>query len=74
MDSGVRRGGDIVKALVCGAKAVLVGRAPLYGVSVAGQEGVERALGLLSTEMEKTMAFLGATSVAALNRDMIFSK
>jgi (S)-mandelate dehydrogenase len=64
LDSGVRRGGDIVKALALGASAVLSGRPTLYGLSVAGEAGASHALALLRRELDATMAFTGCTSVA----------
>src|SRR5690606_29699043 len=59
LDSGVRRGSDVVKAMALGADAVLVGRAPLYGLAAAGQAGVARAIDLLRSETSRTMAMLG---------------
>jgi isopentenyl diphosphate isomerase/L-lactate dehydrogenase-like FMN-dependent dehydrogenase len=70
LDSGIRRGSDIVKALALGAKAVLTGRATLYGTSVAGQAGAEKALSILHTEFEKTMAYVGCRSVAEVSADI----
>jgi isopentenyl diphosphate isomerase/L-lactate dehydrogenase-like FMN-dependent dehydrogenase len=64
LDSGVRRGSDVVKAVALGADAVLVGRAPLYGLAAAGQAGVARAIELLRSETSRTMAMLGARTVA----------
>jgi isopentenyl diphosphate isomerase/L-lactate dehydrogenase-like FMN-dependent dehydrogenase len=60
LDSGVRRGSDVVKAVALGADAVLVGRAPLYGLAAAGEAGVSRAIELLRSETARTMAMLGA--------------
>jgi isopentenyl diphosphate isomerase/L-lactate dehydrogenase-like FMN-dependent dehydrogenase len=60
LDSGVRRGSDVVKAVAMGADAVLVGRAALYGLAAAGEPGVDRALQLLKAETERTLAMLGA--------------
>jgi isopentenyl diphosphate isomerase/L-lactate dehydrogenase-like FMN-dependent dehydrogenase len=60
LDSGVRRGSDVVKAIALGADAVLVGRAPLYGLAAAGEPGVTRAIELLRSETARTMAMLGA--------------
>jgi isopentenyl diphosphate isomerase/L-lactate dehydrogenase-like FMN-dependent dehydrogenase len=60
LDSGVRRGSDIVKAMAMGADAVLAGRAPLYGLAAAGEVGVTRAIALLHEETRRTMAMLGA--------------
>ncbi|VCU70559.1 (S)-mandelate dehydrogenase [Pigmentiphaga humi] len=71
LDSGVRRGSDIAKAIAMGADSVLVGRAPLYGVTVGGKEGAKRALALLANELEKTMAFLGCRAIDELNRGLI---
>jgi isopentenyl diphosphate isomerase/L-lactate dehydrogenase-like FMN-dependent dehydrogenase len=66
MDSGVRRGSDIVKALCLGARAVLVGRAYAYGLAAAGQAGVTRALQILRNDVERTLRLLGCPSVQEL--------
>jgi L-lactate dehydrogenase (cytochrome) len=71
MDGGVRRGGDIVKALCLGARAVLIGRAYAYGLAAAGQPGVARAIDILRTDIERTLRLLGCPSVAALNPSYI---
>jgi len=71
LDSGVRRGSDVVKALALGAKAVMVGRAPLYGVAAAGETGAAQALGLLRDETERVLAFLGCPSVTELGRHCV---
>jgi len=71
LDSGVRRGGDVVKAVALGADAVLVGRAYLYGLAAGGQAGVARVLDLLRDEMARTMALMGCPSVSALDRDWL---
>jgi isopentenyl diphosphate isomerase/L-lactate dehydrogenase-like FMN-dependent dehydrogenase len=67
MDGGVRRGGDIVKALCLGARAVLIGRAYAYGLAAAGLAGVARALEILKTDVDRTMKLLGCGSVADLD-------
>jgi isopentenyl diphosphate isomerase/L-lactate dehydrogenase-like FMN-dependent dehydrogenase len=67
LDSGVRRGSDIVKALALGAKAVLIGRATLYGVMVGGQAGAEHALSILQTELKRTMAYVACRSIGEVN-------
>lgn len=64
VDSGVRRGSDVVKAVARGADAVLAGRAPLYGLAAFGKAGVARALELLRAETARTMAMLGARTIA----------
>jgi isopentenyl diphosphate isomerase/L-lactate dehydrogenase-like FMN-dependent dehydrogenase len=64
LDSGVRRGSDVVKAVALGADAVLAGRAPLYGLAAYGQAGVARAIEVLQSETIRTMAMLGARDIA----------
>jgi isopentenyl diphosphate isomerase/L-lactate dehydrogenase-like FMN-dependent dehydrogenase len=71
MDGGVRRGGDIVKAICLGARAVLVGRAYAYGLAAAGEAGVTRALDILRTDMERTMKLLGCASICELNKSYV---
>jgi L-lactate dehydrogenase (cytochrome) len=65
-DGGVRRGGDIVKALALGARACMAGRAYLYGLGAGGEAGVDYAIALLADEMARTMALLGCPTVAQL--------
>jgi isopentenyl diphosphate isomerase/L-lactate dehydrogenase-like FMN-dependent dehydrogenase len=72
LDSGVRRGSDIAKALALGAKAVLTGRATLYGTAVGGEAGALRAITLLRNELDKTMAYTGCNSVEDLTPDIFF--
>jgi L-lactate dehydrogenase (cytochrome) len=71
MDGGIRRGTDIVKALCLGAKAVLCGRAYAYGLAAAGEAGVDRAIQILRTDLERTLRLLGCPSVAALDRSYV---
>ncbi|MBN9544226.1 MAG: alpha-hydroxy-acid oxidizing protein [Alphaproteobacteria bacterium] len=66
MDGGIRRGGDIVKALALGARAVLLGRASAYGLAAGGEQGVDRALAILQADLTRTMMLLGCASVAQL--------
>lgn len=68
MDGGIQRGTHILKALSLGAKAVGLGRYYLYPLAAAGQPGVERALGLLRTELERGMKLMGCTSISQLSR------
>jgi 4-hydroxymandelate oxidase len=68
VDGGVRRGVDVVTALALGARAVLVGRAVLWGLTVGGDEGVTRVLELLRAETELALALLGCTSPADVGR------
>ncbi|MDQ2802650.1 MAG: alpha-hydroxy-acid oxidizing protein [Pseudomonadota bacterium] len=72
LDSGVRRGSDVVKALALGAKAVLTGRATLYGTAVGGEKGAAHAIGVLRGEMDKTMAYTGCRSVDEISADIFF--
>lgn len=67
-DSGVRRGSDVVKALALGADLVLLGRATLYGMAAFGEAGAARAITLLADETARTMAMLGLSSVAQIDR------
>ena len=71
IDGGVRRGTDVLKALALGAKGVLVGRAYLWGLAVAGEAGVRRIIELLKYELETAMALSGCATVAEVNRDLI---
>ena len=73
-DGGIRRGADIVKALCLGATACMVGRAYLYGLGAAGERGVDKALGFLTSEVERTMALIGANSVTELGPDYLTTR
>ena len=71
LDSGIRRGTDVVKALALGARAVLSGRATLYGLAVGGADGVQHMLGLLQEEIELALALCGCTSPAEVTREHV---
>jgi len=71
MDSGIRRGSDIVKAICLGARAVLCGRAYAYGLAAAGEAGVIRSLDLLRADLERCLKLLGCSSVNNLNRSYL---
>jgi L-lactate dehydrogenase (cytochrome) len=71
MDGGIRRGGDIVKALCLGARAVLVGRAYAWALGAAGGPGVARAIEILRTDVIRTMRLLGCPSIQELDRSFI---
>jgi 4-hydroxymandelate oxidase len=73
MDGGIRRGGDVLKAIAYGAAAVLIGRPYLYGLGVAGAEGVQRVVEILRTEFEAAMALTGRTSVSAIDRTVLWA-
>jgi len=71
LDSGIRRGSDIVKALSLGARAVLIGRAYAWGLGAAGGAGVTRAIEILRTDVIRTMKLLGCSSVRELDRSFV---
>jgi isopentenyl diphosphate isomerase/L-lactate dehydrogenase-like FMN-dependent dehydrogenase len=71
MDGGVRRGSDILKALSLGAKAVLVGRPPLWGLASFGQAGVERVLWMMAAELKLAMALAGQPKLATITRRLV---
>ncbi|HEY4074481.1 MAG TPA: alpha-hydroxy acid oxidase [Herbaspirillum sp.] len=72
VDSGIRRGSDIVKCLALGAKGVLTGRATLYGIGAGGEPGASKALAILQAEMRRTMAYVGCPRVDQLSDDVIW--
>lgn len=67
-DGGIRRGNHVVKALALGASACSIGRGYLYALAAGGEKGVARALHLLRSEVERTMALVGCNSLAGLGR------
>jgi L-lactate dehydrogenase (cytochrome) len=71
MDGGVRRGSDVIKAICLGARAVLVGRAYAYGLAAGGPAGVARAIGMLRTEMDRTLKLLGCPAIGALDTSYV---
>ncbi|MBL0213975.1 MAG: alpha-hydroxy-acid oxidizing protein [Myxococcales bacterium] len=71
LDGGVRRGTDVVKALALGARAVLVGRPVLWGLTAGGREGVAAALGVLRRELDLAMALCGCADLGAITRDLV---
>jgi L-lactate dehydrogenase (cytochrome) len=71
VDSGFRRGSDIAAALAMGARAVLIGRAHLYGLAAAGEAGVRHCIDILAHELRMTMALCGARTIAELNPSLI---
>lgn len=70
-DGGIRRGGDIVKALALGAHACTMGRTYLYGLGAAGEAGVEKALWCLTTELTRSMQLCGVRSIAEITPDLV---
>jgi isopentenyl diphosphate isomerase/L-lactate dehydrogenase-like FMN-dependent dehydrogenase len=66
LDGGIRRGSDVFKAIALGATAVMIGRPHLWGLSVAGQEGVEWVIDLLNNELDRVMGLAGAKNLKAI--------
>jgi isopentenyl diphosphate isomerase/L-lactate dehydrogenase-like FMN-dependent dehydrogenase len=71
LDGGVRRGTDVVKAIALGARVCMVGRPYLYGLGAAGQAGVERAVAILSAEIDRAQALLGLPTLADIDRTAV---
>lgn len=71
VDSGFRRGTDIIKALALGARGCLIGKAYLYGLGAGGEAGVARVIEILKSEMVRNMTLMGARSVDAISTDSI---
>ena len=74
MDSGFRRGNDVLLALALGAKFVFVGRPFNYAGAVAGEAGVRHAIGILASEILRNMALIGVNSPAELGREHLFAR
>ena len=73
LDSGVRRGTDVFKALALGARAVLVGRPLFWGLAVDGEAGVRRMFEILRTEMDAVMAFAGCNSLDEIDPSLVIA-
>ena len=71
VDSGFRRGADVVKGLALGAKAVLIGRAPLFGTAIAGEAGAARAIEIYRDEIDRMLALIGCPDISALGPDYV---
>ena len=71
LDSGVRRGTDVIKALALGARCVFVGRPFNYAATVAGQRGVAHAIALIAEEVKRDMGLLGVVDVRELNAEFL---
>ncbi|WP_372696357.1 alpha-hydroxy-acid oxidizing protein, partial [Immundisolibacter sp.] len=71
LDSGVRRGADILKALALGARACMIGKAALYGLAAGGEAGVARVLAILRQELDVAMALTGTHRADAVQRDTL---
>lgn len=73
LDGGIRRGSDVVKALALGAACCLIARPQLWGLAIAGEQGVAHVLDIFAREIARAMALLGASRIAELTPDMICS-
>jgi L-lactate dehydrogenase (cytochrome) len=73
MDSGIRRGADVVRALALGARGCLIGRPYLVGLAAAGEAGVTRTIAILTAEIRRTMVLVGAPDLASIGPDMVRS-
>ena len=71
LDSGIRRGSDVVKAIALGADAVLIGRLSAYGIAAAGEEGAYQVLDLLRQEIETVLVLLGRGGITDLDRSAV---
>jgi isopentenyl diphosphate isomerase/L-lactate dehydrogenase-like FMN-dependent dehydrogenase len=69
LDGGIRRGSDVVKALALGARAVMIGRAHLWGLAANGETGVKNVLDILRGGIEETLAGLGRSGISELTAD-----
>jgi 4-hydroxymandelate oxidase len=73
VDGGIRRGTDVLKALALGASAVFIGRPYLYGLGAAGEAGVTQVINILQREFQMAMALTGRTSIASIDRAVIWA-
>lgn len=73
VDGGVRRGTDVVKALALGANAVMIGRPYVYGLGVAGEDGVAAVVNILRREFEMALALMGRPSIASIDRSALWA-
>ncbi len=71
LDSGIRSGQDVLKAIALGARGTMIGRPHLYGLGAFGEAGVTRCLEILAKELDTTMAFCGHTDIRAVGRDVL---
>jgi L-lactate dehydrogenase (cytochrome) len=71
MDGGIRSGQDVLKAVALGARGTYIGRAFLYGLGAMGEVGVTKALEIIHTELDLTMAFCGRTAIGAVDRSIL---
>jgi 4-hydroxymandelate oxidase len=73
VDGGIRRGTDVLKALALGANAVMIGRPYVYGLSVAGGDGVAAVVHILRREFEMAMALMGRPTIGSIDRSVLWT-
>ena len=71
LDSGIRSGQDVLKAMAMGAKGTYIGRAFTYGLGAMGQDGVTKSLEVIQRELDLTMGLCGRKSISGLDRDIL---
>ncbi|HUH87146.1 MAG TPA: alpha-hydroxy acid oxidase [Pusillimonas sp.] len=71
LDSGIRSGQDVLRAVALGARGTLIGRSFLYGLAAGGQAGVTRALEIIAKELDVSMAFCGRTDIGGVDRSIL---
>lgn len=72
LDSGIRSGQDVLKALALGAKGTMIGRSYVYGLGAMGEPGVTKALEIIANELDLTLAFCGMTDVRQVNSNILY--
>ncbi|CAF4933253.1 unnamed protein product, partial [Rotaria socialis] len=72
VDTGIRSGTDVLKALALGARAVFIGRPVLFGLACGGSDGVKTVLNMLKQELTDDMACCGVTSIDQINKDILY--
>ncbi len=73
LDSGIRSGQDVLKAIALGAKGTMIGRAYLYGLGALGEAGVTKCLEIIHNELDVSMAFCGLTDINNVNKDILIA-
>ena len=74
VDSDIRKGTNILKALALGTKGVMIGRPIIWGLAVAGEGGVSKVIHILKEELSMSMALSGFNSIDRINKDIIFKQ
>jgi L-lactate dehydrogenase (cytochrome) len=74
LDSGVRTGQDVLRAIALGAKGTYIGRPMLYGLGAMGEAGVTRALEIIQNELVLTMAFCGKTGIESIDESILIGE